>query len=68
MSVVTEPHLDLRSLIAKRMEKLCGADPKAVKAYFEKDAKTFYAYALASPVVHRKPTVEMREWAATAGS
>jgi len=63
MDVVTEPHLDLRGLVAKRMNMLCGVDPAQVKAYFEKEAKTFYAYAVASPVVYRKPTVEMREWA-----
>lgn len=63
MDVVTEPHLDLRTLVAKRMQMLCGIDPAEVKSYFESNAKTFYAYALASPVIYRKPTVEMREWA-----
>jgi hypothetical protein len=29
----------------------------------EQEAKTFYSYALASPVIYRKPTMEIREWA-----
>lgn len=66
LDVLTEPHLDMRGLVAKRMNLLCGIDGAEVKAYFERDAKTFYAYAVASPVMYRKPTVEMREWT-TAG-
>ena len=62
VDVVTEPHLDLRTLLAKRMNMLCGIDPAEVTAYMEQNAKTFYAYALASPVIYKKPTVEMREW------
>jgi len=31
--------------------------------FTKKDAKTFYAYALASPTVYGKPTMEIREWA-----
>jgi hypothetical protein len=29
----------------------------------EKEAKTFYSYAMASPVMYKKPTMEIREWA-----
>ncbi|MBI5014172.1 MAG: methyl viologen-reducing hydrogenase [Deltaproteobacteria bacterium] len=68
MDVLAEPHLDMRGLVAKRMNLLCGIDPKDVKAYFERDAKTFYAYAVASPVIYRKPTVEMLEWTAAGQS
>ena len=63
LDIITEPHLDIRTQVAKRMQLLCGTDPAEVKAYFENNAKTFYAYAMASPVMYRKPTVEMREWA-----
>jgi F420-non-reducing hydrogenase small subunit len=62
LDVITEPHLDLRNLVATRMHKLTGVEPSAVKAYFEENAATFYAYALASPVLYKKPTVELREW------
>jgi F420-non-reducing hydrogenase small subunit len=63
IDVITEPHLDMRSLVARRMNLLTGIPQEDVVRYFEEDAKTMYAYAVASPVIHAKPTVEMREWA-----
>ena len=64
--IVAEPHLDIRTMVAKRMEMLCGIPAEEVRRYIEEDAKTFYAYALASPVMYRKPAVELREWTAPA--
>ncbi len=61
--IVREPHLDIRTTIAKNMHFLCGIDPAEVKGYLERDAKTYYSYAMASPVIYKKPTVELREWA-----
>lgn len=63
LDIVTEPHLDIRGLIARRMNLLLGIEPNQVREYMEREAKTFYSYALASPVMYRKPTMEMREWA-----
>lgn len=63
IDVITEPYLDIRGLLARRMAMLCGVDCNEVRAYFEAEAKTFYAYTLASPAIYRKPTVELREWA-----
>lgn len=63
LDIVTEPHLDIRNLIAKRMNLLNGIPAEEIKAYMEQEAKTFYSYALASPVMYKKPTMEMREWA-----
>jgi F420-non-reducing hydrogenase small subunit len=60
---ITEPHLDLRTSVAARIHRLTGIEEAEVVRYFEEDAKTLYAYAVASPVIHGKPTVEMREWA-----
>jgi F420-non-reducing hydrogenase small subunit len=68
LDLITEPHLDLRGQVARRMNMLTGIPTEEVVQYFEKDAKTLYAYAVASPVVHGKPTVEMREWAGGAGA
>ena len=62
--MVREPHLEMRSVLAKRMERLCGIPAAEVKTYLEADAKTYYSYAMASPTIYRKPTVELREWAA----
>jgi len=61
--IVAEPHLDMRTLLAKRMNLLYGIPREEIRAYLEQEAKTFYSYALASPVMYKKPTVEMREWA-----
>jgi F420-non-reducing hydrogenase small subunit len=63
LDIVVEPHLDIRNLIARRMNMLYGIPQEEIRGYMEKEAKTFYSYALASPVMYRKPTLEMREWA-----
>ncbi len=61
--VLLEPQLDIRTMIAERMHRLCGIERDEVRSYIEQNAKTFYAYALASPAIYSKPTVEMRRWA-----
>jgi len=63
MAVVTEPHLDIRNLVAKRMSLLTDVDEDEIRAYMTKEAKTFYSYALSSRVIYGKPAVEIREWA-----
>ena len=63
VSIITEPQLDIRTMVAKRMSLLTGIEEKEIREYMEKEAKTFYAYSLSSPVMYRKPTVELREWA-----
>jgi F420-non-reducing hydrogenase small subunit len=64
--IITEPHLDIRTSVARRMNMLTGIDYEAIKSYMEASARTFYGYAMASPVMYKKPTVELREWAASA--
>lgn len=61
--IISEPHLDIRTMIAKRMHLLTGIDEVSIVKYIEKEARTFYAYAMASPVMYKKPTVELRKWA-----
>jgi F420-non-reducing hydrogenase small subunit len=63
LEIIREPHLDIRTTIARNMHVLSGADPAEVLSYLEADAKTYYSYAMASPAVYKKPTVELREWA-----
>jgi F420-non-reducing hydrogenase small subunit len=60
--IVTEPHIDIRTMVSKRMHLLTGIDRNEIQSYIERHAKTFYAYSLASPVIYKKPTVEMKEW------
>ncbi len=68
LDVLMDPQRDLRGELATRMEKLCGIPRGEIVAYMEKNANTFYAYAMASPAVYKKPTVELREWAGPAAS
>lgn len=63
LDLITEPHLDFRTLIARRMELLCGIEPERVIKYMEAEAKTFYAYAMASSVIFGKPSLDLKEWA-----
>jgi F420-non-reducing hydrogenase small subunit len=65
LDVIAEPHHDLRGMVAKRMSLLTGLAEEEIRTYMEQDAKTFYAYAMASPVMYKKPTVELREWTGT---
>jgi F420-non-reducing hydrogenase small subunit len=64
LQVLTEPQLDVRNLLARRMSQLAGVEAAAVTAYIEAEAKTFYAFTIASPLVHTKPTLALREWSA----
>jgi len=62
LDLITEPHLDLRTMIARRLNLLCGIDPAVVIAHMEESAKTYYAYAMASRTMYGKPTVELKDW------
>ncbi len=66
--IITEPHLDVRTMVGKRMNLLTGIAKDEITAYIEHQAKTYYAYSLASPVMYKKPTLEIREWTGSAGS
>ncbi|MDM7993398.1 MAG: hypothetical protein QUS11_08800 [Candidatus Fermentibacter sp.] len=66
VDLIREPHLDIRSMVAKRMAMLTGIPEQEIRDYIQGEAKTFYSYALSSPVMYGKPTVELREWAAEA--
>ncbi len=61
--IITEPHYDIRTLVSRRMSMLTGIAEEEIREYIEEEARTFYGYAMASPVMFRKPTVELREWA-----
>lgn len=63
LEIISEPHLDIRTMVARRMNMLTGIDYDEIKAYIESEVKTYYAYAMASPVMYKKNTVEIRQWA-----
>ena len=60
--VVLEPHLDLRTEIARRMSMMTKIPKEDVIREVEQQAKTYYAYAMASPVFRQKPTFLLRRW------
>jgi F420-non-reducing hydrogenase small subunit len=63
VAVVSEPHLDIRNMVARRMSLVTGIDATEIQDYIAREARTFYSYALSSPIIYKKPAVEIREWA-----
>lgn len=63
--IIVEPHLDIRTMVAKRMHLLTGIEQGEINTYMEQEARTFYAYSLASPVIYTKPAVKIKSWAGT---
>lgn len=61
-SVILEPQKDIRSEVATRMEHLTKIPYKDIVAEIEAQAKTHFAYAMASPIFQEKPTFLMKKW------
>ncbi|MGD0836716.1 MAG: methyl viologen-reducing hydrogenase [Polyangia bacterium] len=66
-SVVLEPNRDIRTEVATRMAMMTKIPKASVVTEIEKRAKTYYAYAMASPVFRQKPTFLLRRWVAQPG-
>ncbi|MBN1609453.1 MAG: hypothetical protein JW940_22675 [Polyangiaceae bacterium] len=66
--IVLEPNRDIRTEIADRMSRMTKIPREAVVAEIERRARTYYAYALASPVFRQKPTFLFRRWMAGGGN
>ena len=60
--VVLEPQRDIRTEIADRMCRLTEIPREHIIREIERRAKTYYAYAMASPVFRQKPTFLLRQW------
>jgi F420-non-reducing hydrogenase small subunit len=60
--VALEPHRDIRTEVADRMSLMTKIPRDRVVAEIENQAKTHYAYAMASPVFRQKPTFLIRRW------
>jgi F420-non-reducing hydrogenase small subunit len=67
-SVVLEPNRDIRTEIATRMAMMTKIPKADVTRAIEKQAKTYYAYAMASPVFRKKPTFLLRRWISQEGA
>jgi F420-non-reducing hydrogenase small subunit len=61
-AIILEPPKDVRSQVASRMAHLTKIPYDQIVREIEKQAKTHYAYAMASPVFRQKPTFLIRKW------
>jgi F420-non-reducing hydrogenase small subunit len=60
--VLLEPNRDIRTEIAERMSRMTAIANSDIIAEIERRAKTYYAYAMASPVFRDKPTFLFKRW------
>ena len=67
-TIVLEPHRDVRTEIADRMSRLTKISRAAVITEIERQAPTYYAYAMASPIFRQKPTFLLRKWMGRPGA
>jgi len=61
-AIILEPQKDVRSEIASRMAHLTEIPEEVIIAEIEKQAKTHFAYAMASPIFREKPTFLLKKW------
>jgi F420-non-reducing hydrogenase small subunit len=65
--VILEPNRDIRTEVARRMSGFTAIPEKAIVKEIEQQAKTYYAYAMASPVFRQKPTFLFKRWMMNGG-
>jgi len=61
-AIILEPQKDVRSEVAMRMAHLTKIPAENIVAEIERQAKTHFAYAMASPVFRQKPTFLLKKW------
>ncbi len=61
-TIILEPQKDVRTEVAMRMAHLTEIPYADIVAEIEKQAKTHFAYAMASPVFQHKPTFLLKKW------
>jgi F420-non-reducing hydrogenase small subunit len=64
--IILEPQKDVRSQVAMRMAHLTQIPYQEIVRSIEEQAKTHFAYAMASPVFRKKPTFLLRKWMGSA--
>ena len=60
--IILEPQKDVRSEVALRMSHLTKIPAETIVGEIEAQAKTHFAYAMASPVFRQKPTFLLKKW------
>lgn len=61
-AIILEPPKDVRTMVASRMAHLTKIPYETIVKEIEHQAKTHYAYAMASPVFRQKPTFLLKKW------
>jgi len=61
-AIILEPQKDVRSEVAARMAHLTNIPEEAIMEEIQRQAKTHFAYAMASPVFRGKPTFLLKKW------
>lgn len=64
--IILEPQKDVRTEVAARMAHLTAVPEETIVAEIERQAKTHFAYAMASPVFRQKPTFLLKKWTGAA--
>ena len=64
-ALILEPQKDVRSEVADRMSRLTTIPSDSIVKAIENQAKTHFAYAMASPVFRQKPTFLLKKWTRT---
>jgi len=67
-TIILEPQKDVRSEIALRMAHLTKIPQETIVEEIERQAKTHFAYAMASPVFREKPSFLLKKWTTAAPS
>ncbi len=60
--ILQEPNIDIRTEMAERISKLTSIKKEDVIQEIETFSKTHYAYAMASPMIAKKPTFLIKKW------
>jgi F420-non-reducing hydrogenase small subunit len=66
--VILEPNRDVRTEVTERMTRMTRLPKEAILREIELRSKTWYAYAMASPVFRQKPTFLLRRWISQPGA
>jgi F420-non-reducing hydrogenase small subunit len=67
-AIIVEPSRDIRTEVATRMAKMTKIPEQSILSEIEAQAKTYYAYAMASPIFREKPTFLLRKWISSDGA
>lgn len=62
MQILTEPNRDIRTEIAERMARLTQIPQEAIVKEIERNAKTHYSYTMATSMIGKKPTFQIKQW------